>query len=82
MGFPKIFKNTIVFLIIFAWVFTSTPSIWQIGNWRIFKEIREVNAADDSGTNTVDPTTASANASGKTFDFILSLCYPVKSEIC
>jgi len=51
MSFPKILKNTTVFLIIFAWVFSGWPQIWPLGESgvdkvRIPPEIYKAQAAD------------------------------------
>lgn len=54
MNFNKSLKVFVVFFIIFAWLLNSFP----------------LKAADGSGTNVVDPITATASASGKTFDFL------------
>jgi len=53
MRFNKFLKISVVFLIIFAWLLNSFS----------------LKAADGSGTNIVDPTTANASETDKTFDF-------------
>ncbi len=53
MSFNRSIKISVVFLVIFAWVLNSFP----------------LKAADGSGTNVVDPITATASATDKTFDF-------------
>lgn len=59
-------KFTIILAIIFAWIFTSTPLIWKVGNWRIPSEIRKVEAAS-SGPN--NPSTTGTEAGGGTIDW-------------
>jgi len=49
----KFLKTSIIFFIIFGWLLNSFP----------------LNAADGSGTNVVDPTTANASETDKTFEF-------------
>ena len=53
MNLHKFVKISVIFFIIFAWVLSSFPS----------------RAADGSGTNIVDPTTANTEETDKTFDF-------------
>jgi len=53
MNLHKFVKISVIFFIIFAWVLSSFPS----------------RAADGSGTNIVDPTTANASETDKTFGF-------------
>lgn len=66
MDFYKDLKSFFIFLLIFAWVFTSTPLIWKIGNWRIPSEIGKAEAAS-SGPN--NPSTAGTEAGGGTVDW-------------
>ena len=49
----KFLKTSIIFFIIFAWILNSFP----------------LKAVDGSGTNIVDPTTANASETDKTFEF-------------
>lgn len=69
MDFYKNLKSFFIFLLIFAWIFTSAPLIWKIDNWRIPSKIEQAKAADGSGTNVVDPNTASVGGTDKTFEF-------------
>jgi hypothetical protein len=55
MYFGKFLKISVVFFIIFAWIFSSFPL--------------NLKAADGSGTNIVDLTTANFEETDTTFDF-------------
>ena len=53
MNLHKFVKISVIFFIIFAWIFSSLP----------------LRAVDGSGTNIVDPTTANSDETDTTFDF-------------
>lgn len=69
MNFNKFLKTSVIFLIIFTWIFTSNPLIWKIGNWQIsqiFQQVREVKAAT-SGPNS--PSSGTTEAGGGSVDW-------------